>query len=97
MYPNIAHLNAIITDGELGLQQQEEYNLEDDLDLFTNTQFFDFVDMGDMPDDSKPFSPTSALSPNLQSTVLQSNHQSIDFLNGEPDEPQRKFWNIEIY
>ncbi len=97
MYPNIAHLNAITTDADLGLQQQEEYNLEDDLDLFTNTQFFDFVDMGDVPDDSKPFSPTSALSSNLQSAVLQSDSQSIDFLIGELDEPHRMLWHIATY
>lgn len=41
----IANLNTIPTPHELDLASQENFNLDDDLAMFTNTQFFDF-DLG---------------------------------------------------
>jgi len=41
----IANLNAIPSAHDLANQNQENFNLEDDLAMFTNTQFFDF-DLG---------------------------------------------------
>jgi len=38
----IANLNTIPSPHEIATQQQEGFNLEDDLAMFTNTQFFDF-------------------------------------------------------
>lgn len=48
MYSSIANLNTIPSEYELAMQQQQEgYNMQADLDLFTNAQFFDF-DMAEM-------------------------------------------------
>lgn len=41
----IANLNAIPSAQEMASQGQENFNLDDDLSLFTNTNFFDF-DLG---------------------------------------------------
>lgn len=42
----VANLNAIPSAHDVALQQQEGFSLEDDLAMFTNTEFFDF-DLGD--------------------------------------------------
>ena len=52
MYSSIANLNTVPSDYELAMQQQQDgYNMQADLDLFTNAQFFDF-DMAEMPNSS---------------------------------------------
>ena len=52
MYSSIANLNTVPSEYELAMQQQQEgYNMQADLDLFTNAQFFDF-DMAEMPTQS---------------------------------------------
>ncbi|KAI9676275.1 MAG: hypothetical protein M1829_003104 [Trizodia sp. TS-e1964] len=45
----IDDLNAIPTAHDLAMQQQDNFSLEDDLAMFTNTQFFDF-DLGEAAD-----------------------------------------------
>lgn len=42
----VANLNAIPSAHDVALQQQEGFSLDDDLAMFTNTEFFDF-DLGD--------------------------------------------------
>lgn len=42
----VANLNAIPSPHDVATQHQEPFNLEDDLAMFTNTEFFDF-DLGD--------------------------------------------------
>lgn len=44
----IANLNTIPSAHDLESQQQEDYSLEDDLALFTNTEFFDFDARGNI-------------------------------------------------
>ncbi|KAL9118212.1 MAG: hypothetical protein Q9187_005247 [Circinaria calcarea] len=44
----IANLNTIPSVHDLESQQQEDYSLEDDLALFTNTEFFDFDARGNV-------------------------------------------------
>ena len=47
----IANLNAIPSAHDIATQQQEGFNLEDDLAIFTNAEFFDF-DLGENIDQS---------------------------------------------
>lgn len=42
----IANLNALPTAHDIASQHNDRFGLEDDLTLFTNTEFFDF-DLGD--------------------------------------------------
>ncbi|KAI9852870.1 MAG: hypothetical protein M1838_004429 [Thelocarpon superellum] len=56
--PYIADLNAIPTPQELALQQQETFNLDDELAKFTNTEFFDLNEMPEgMAGNSVPYHP----------------------------------------
>lgn len=53
-----AGLNGLPQDYEMALQQQRanhggQYDFQADLDMFTNTQFFDF-DMAEMPVENSP-------------------------------------------
>ena len=45
----IANLNALSPVSDVKSQGQEDFGLENDLAMFTNTQFFDF-DLGEMVD-----------------------------------------------
>lgn len=68
MFSNIANLNALPSEYELAMQQgRDSFDLEADLAMFTNTQFFDF-DVGQAPDSTPSFPQQSAV-------------QSVDFLN----------------
>jgi len=68
MFSSIANLNALPSEYELAMQQQaDNFDLEADLAMFTNTQFFDF-DVGEIPDPTQGF-------------AQQGNGQSMDFLN----------------
>lgn len=70
----IANLNTVPSAADLAAQQ-EFANFDDDLAMFTNTQFFDFD--GDMP----PFPETSQPSPaNIQPELKNP----LDFGNREP-------------
>jgi len=55
MFSNIANLNALPSEYELAMQQQtDNFDLEADLAMFTNTQFFDF-DVGEIPEATQGF------------------------------------------
>ena len=47
----IANLNTIPSAHDIATQQQESFNIEDDLAIFTNAEFFDF-ELGDSIDPS---------------------------------------------
>ncbi len=64
----VANLNAIPSAHDAALQQQEGFSLEDDLAMFTNTEFFDF-DLGD----------TAVAAPVAPS---HDEAKGLDFLNG---------------
>ena len=64
----VANLNAIPSAQDVALQQQEGFSLEDDLAMFTNTEFFDF-DLGDT-------AVAAPVAPQLEET------KELDFLNG---------------
>ena len=55
--PNVSHylanLNALPSAHEVATQQQEEFNIEDELAQFTNTEFLDF-DAGDFMEQPMP-------------------------------------------
>lgn len=64
----VANLNAIPSAHDAALQQQDGFNLDDDLAMFTNTEFFDF-DLGD----------TAVAAPVAQP---HDEAKGLDFLNG---------------
>jgi len=84
MYSSIANLNTIPTEYELNLQQQPENY--DDLDLFMNTQLFDF-DMGTITENNSPATTSYADSELLgmmgmqqqNSAQQQQQQQQVDF------------------
>ncbi|KAL9136218.1 MAG: hypothetical protein Q9175_002566, partial [Cornicularia normoerica] len=55
--PNVSHylanLNALPSAHEVAIQQQEEFNIDDELAQFTNTEFLDF-DAGDFLEQPMP-------------------------------------------
>jgi len=54
MFSSIAHLNSIPSEYDLVMQQQQEgYDVQADLDMFMNTQLFDF-DMGTVTENNSP-------------------------------------------
>ena len=53
----IANLNALPTAHDIASQHNDRFGLEDDLTLFTNTEFFDF-DLGeDLVSPPRPVAP----------------------------------------
>lgn len=62
MYTNVAGLNGVPQpEFDMALQHQQNphhqpgYDFQADLDMFTNTQFFD-LDMGEVPESASPSS-----------------------------------------
>lgn len=97
MYSSIANLNTIPTEYELNMQpQQGDY---DDLDLFMNTQLFDF-DMGTITENNSPATTSYADSELLGMMGMQQNpsqqqqQQQVDFsglASGFEGAPQSSF------
>lgn len=78
MYASIANLNTVPSDYELAMQQQQEgYNMQADLDLFTNAQFFDF-DMAEMPGQSPGFNDNDS----ILNAKNHSAQQPLNYING---------------
>jgi hypothetical protein len=69
----IANLNAIPTAQDLQSSNAENFNLDDDLAMFTNTQFFDF-DLGQDADLQPTFDDGSQESVDLK---------PLDFIQGK--------------
>lgn len=81
-FSSIANLNALPSEYELAMQQQRDsFDLEADLAMFTNTQFFDF-DVGDVPDTAQGF-------------VQQDVVPAVDFLNSASSLFRRVFKQYE--
>ncbi|KAI9815098.1 MAG: hypothetical protein M1827_002941 [Pycnora praestabilis] len=80
----IANLNTIPSAHDLATQQQEGFNLEDDLAMFTNTQFFDY-DLGQaMESVPVAYSPSQEERARRENAASQKNNmKGADFLNGE--------------
>lgn len=77
----IANLNAIPSAQEMASQGQENFNLDDDLSLFTNTNFFDF-DLGqdaDLQPANFDFNRQSRAAPAAGNTDTKG----LDFIQGE--------------
>lgn len=56
MYTNVTGLNVLPSEYDMNLQPQQPhagYDFQSDLDMFTNTQFFD-LDMGEVPETNSP-------------------------------------------
>ncbi|KAK4984034.1 hypothetical protein LTR66_008627 [Elasticomyces elasticus] len=81
----IANLNTIPSAQELAAQQDFS-NIEDDLNLFSNTQFFDF----DMNDENLPDLDFSQLppEPTQQVGAKQVDNKGVDFANVAPAPPR---------
>lgn len=82
----IANLNTIPSAHEMATQNQEGFNIDEDLALFTNTEFFDF-DMGEIPDitsQSLDYDPAQEERARRQhaSAYRQSSSKPTDFING---------------
>lgn len=75
----IANLNAIPSAQEIA-NQENSFNLEEDLAMFTNTQFFDF-DLGHDADLQAPS--TTYERPNAGSNSEGLEMKSMDFLQSE--------------
>ncbi len=81
----VANLNTIPSAHDVATQQQEGFSLEDDLAMFTNTEFFDF-DLGEntlaAPLEYDPLQEERARRENA--AAQQKNLKGVDFLNGMP-------------
>ena len=77
----VANLNAVPTVQEL--QSSDSFVLDDDLAMFTNTQFFDF-DLG--KDTDLPPTNYGVEGPGEQATAAESSDmKALDFLHGQCD------------
>ncbi|KAI9761132.1 MAG: hypothetical protein M4579_001179 [Chaenotheca gracillima] len=92
----IANLNAIPSAHDVATQQQQQqqegFNLDDALAVFTNTTFFDF-DMGENVDPSHVgnYNMNAAEAARRQSGAAAAhgeNYDNLDFLNGEYQFPE---------
>ena len=88
MFSSIANLNSIPSDYDLVLQQQEGY---DDLDMFMNTQLFDF-DMGTVTENNSPAAAHFGDNNDVlgmmnmeQRTISQQPQQQIDYAALQPN------------
>ncbi|CAF9926521.1 MAG: hypothetical protein ALECFALPRED_003461 [Alectoria fallacina] len=87
--PNVSHylanLNALPSANEVATQQQEDFNIEDELAQFTNTEFLDF-DAGDFLEQ-----PMSEYDPGLEDKARRENAaannkvagKGMDFVSGD--------------
>ena len=79
----IANLNAVPSSHDLALQQQESFNLDDELAKFTNTEFYDY-DMAETVD-ATPMTYDAALEERARrenATAHRHNPEGVDCLDG---------------
>lgn len=81
-HPNFSQyledLNAIPSPYDVAVQQQQEsFNLDSELSLFTNTEFFDF-DVNSIPSFEPPVEDNNANKPNQNSDM-----EFLDLLGGK--------------
>lgn len=88
IYSNMQSVPGLNPDYDINLHgHQHGYDFQGDLDLFTNTQFFDF-DMGEMPETQSPTSEETAHWPvhnnnnNIPPNSATASMGTVDYLNG---------------
>ena len=79
----IANLNTIPSAHDIATQQQEGFNLEDDLAIFTNAEFFDF-DLGENLEQSPVnYNPAQEERARRENAAARSNGgKGLDFVGG---------------
>jgi len=83
----IATLNTIPSPREMAMQQQEPFNFEEDLAMFTNAQFFDFDMSNTIGHRGPDYVPQSdSLKQELPQQTPGS--EGLEFLNGELSLPE---------
>lgn len=86
----VANLNTIPSAHDMAAKQQDDYGLEDDLALFTNTEFYDF-DLGENIQQAPPVDYDPTLEERArrgQAGAHKNNAKSMDFVNGMSDHPR---------
>jgi len=78
----IANLNTIPSAQDVANQSQENFNLDDDLAMFTNTQFFDF-DIGQDADLQPPNFTFEALPRGEPAAATTHDSKGLDFISGD--------------
>lgn len=91
----IANLNAINPSRDVAAQQDENFNLEDDLAVFTNAEFFDF-DLGDgIEHPPIQYDASHEERARRENAATHKNGQKVDFINGMYiDCSLQWLWNI---
>ena len=77
----IANLNTIPSAHDLDSRQQEDYSLEDDLALFTNTEFFDFDAGGNIEQSLVNFEPTQEGQARVEGVTANYNNSDVTGLD----------------
>lgn len=80
----VANLNTIPSAHDLATQQHDDFKLEDDLALFTNTEFYDF-DLGENIQQAPPLEYDPTLEERTrrgQAGAHENNATILDFVNG---------------
>lgn len=79
----IANLNAIPSDHDVANQHDENLNIEDDLAVFTNTEFFDFDIGGDIDQSTIDYDPSQEERARRENAAAhKKNVSGLDFSNG---------------
>ena len=86
--PNVSHylanLNALPSAHDMATQQQEDFNIDDELAQFTNTEFLDF-DAGDLLEQPMPeYDPSVEEKARRENTVANNEigGKGMDFVTG---------------
>lgn len=84
----IANLNTITSPHDVPTQQDENFGIEEDLAVFTNTEFFDF-DLGGegIEHPSVIYDPSQEERARRENAAAHKNSHKVDFVNGMDREP----------
>lgn len=78
----ISNLNAIPSAHDVPVQQDENYNIEEELAVFTNAEFFDF-DLGEaIEQPSINYDPSQEERARRENAAAHKNGHKLDFVNG---------------
>ena len=77
----IANLNTIPSAHDLDSPQQDDYSLEDDLALFTNTEFFDFDAGGNIEQSLANYNPTQDGQARGEDVAVKYNNNDVTGLD----------------
>ena len=85
----IANLNTIPSAHDVPTQQDENYNIEDDLAVFTNAEFFDFDLGGEGIDQSSiNYDPSQEERARRENAAAHKNSHKMEFVNGMNHKPR---------